>query len=308
MKFPLYYLDDLEFENLVASICEEILWTWTIIFSEWKDWWRDAKLHWKANYFPSTSRPRDWKIVIQAKHTTKLNASCSDSDFDTIVWKEIPKIIELKKEWDIDYYLMFTNRKLTGWKSDEIENRITNETTICSTIIWLERLLKFINDNPSIIRKHNLNKLFLPLEFYEDDLVEVVKVFSSTDFKSKEIIDDISNIEEKIKKIPIEEKNKLNSLSKDYFDDVLSKSYDFFSKIELFLKDPNNTKYKDMYEDTVSEIREIIVINRSDYWPFEEILYFLYKYVSSNCWYINKRRYINYFLHYMYYMCHIGKS
>ncbi len=42
IKYPLHYLDDKEFENLVALICEKILGTGTIVFSDGKDGGRDA--------------------------------------------------------------------------------------------------------------------------------------------------------------------------------------------------------------------------------------------------------------------------
>ena len=308
MKFPLYDLSDVEFENIVASICEEILWIWTIVFSTWKDWWRDAKFHWTANNFPSASNPWSWKIVIQAKHTEKPNASCSDTGFNTIISKEIPKVIKLKQDWNIDFYIIFTNRKLTGWLSDSIETRITAETGVKCCLIGLERVLKFLNDTPKIIKRHDLYKLLLPLQFYEDDLVEIVKVFSDINFKDEKFKEDVNTIDEEIKKIPIETKNTLNNLSKDYFEDVLSRSYDYFSKIELFLKSPDNDVYKNMYEDTVAELRDVIAVNRNDYWAFEDILVYLSQYVIKSSWYFKNRRFITYFLHYMYYMCHIGKS
>jgi len=42
IRYPVYNLDDKEFENLVALICENILGTGTIVFSDRKDGGRDA--------------------------------------------------------------------------------------------------------------------------------------------------------------------------------------------------------------------------------------------------------------------------
>ncbi len=42
IKYPLYNLDDKEFENLVALICENMLGIGTIVFSDGKDGARDA--------------------------------------------------------------------------------------------------------------------------------------------------------------------------------------------------------------------------------------------------------------------------
>ena len=71
MKYPLNELSSGEFENVVSSICEEILGTGTFIFSEGKDGGRDAKFTGRANYFPSKALPWEGKFIIQAKHTRK---------------------------------------------------------------------------------------------------------------------------------------------------------------------------------------------------------------------------------------------
>src|SRR3972149_11327699 len=98
MKYPLHELNDKEFEKLVALICERILGTGTITFSDGKDGGRDAKFIGKANSFPSETKPWEGRFVIQAKHTTKPIASCSDSDFNTILKKEVKKVKVLKEE------------------------------------------------------------------------------------------------------------------------------------------------------------------------------------------------------------------
>ena len=85
IKFPLYYLNSEDFENLSALICDRILGTGTIVFSTGKDGGRDAKFTGKANNFPSDAAPWDGKFIIQAKHTTSPNASCTDSEFQTIM-------------------------------------------------------------------------------------------------------------------------------------------------------------------------------------------------------------------------------
>lgn len=309
MIFPLYELNDEDFELLVISICEEILWIGTINFSTWRDWWRDWKFTWKANNFPSKEWPLDWKIIIQSKHTKKINASCSDSDFDKLLDKEIPKIKKLKEEWFIDYYIIFTNRKLTGGKSDEYEKKVTKLTWWVKTfLIAEEKIQKFLNDYPLISKKHNLTSLLLPLEFYEEDLVELIKIFSEIKFDNDEIKNELQNIDKKIKKIDIELKNEINNLTKDYYENVLKKSYNFFNKIQLFLKDTKNEEYADMYEDTILDINEQIILKRDDYLKFDEILAYLTNYVEFKVKYFKKRRYIRFFLHYMYYNCDIGKS
>ena len=89
-KYPLHNLNDKDFEDLSALICKKILGTGTVVFSTGKDGGRDAKFTGKANNFPSEEPPWDGKFIIQAKHTTNPIASCSDSEFQTILKKELP--------------------------------------------------------------------------------------------------------------------------------------------------------------------------------------------------------------------------
>jgi hypothetical protein len=306
MNYPLHNLvDDKEFEKIIASICEEILGTGTIIFSEGKDGGRDAKFNGRANKFPSESNPWEGKIVIQVKHTIKPFASCSDPDFQCILKKEIKNsLISLKKNKKIDYYLLFTNRRLSGLQDAKIEDFLDSDVKIDNYIIGDEKIQLWLRQNTKIVKTHNLDKLLLPLQFYEEDLKEIIIAFSET--KAQPV--KIKQIEDLISRIDIEEKNKLNKLSKEYFNNVLKKSYSEFSRIENFLEDPKNILYKNYYDNTIADLQEKIIIHRSEYIAFEEIFNYLYEYVFQNNQekLKDKRNLIRIFLHYMYHNCDIG--
>ena len=105
MNYPLTELSAEEFENIVVSICEEILGVGTIVFSTGKDGGRDAKFTGTANNFPSQTAPWDGRFIIQAKHTVKASASCSESDFKSTLKNEVESIKSLKDDEKLDYYL-----------------------------------------------------------------------------------------------------------------------------------------------------------------------------------------------------------
>ena len=301
MKYPLEYLTDSDFEILVALICCEILGTGTIIFSDGKDGGRDAEFNGKANSYPSKTEPWIGKIIIQAKHTKRNNASCSESDFQSILKTSvIPAIQKLKKKNEIDYYLLFTNRKLSGVQHPKIENIFDTKTGIKNRVIGLEQIELWINHHPSIAKTLNLNKLLLPLNFDENDLRLIVNSFSNLDKKKNEL-----------SKIPenrdIENKNKLNALSKEYFNNVIKKNLIYFGQIRAFLTDSINKEYLDKYENTIDDINAKITVHRTDFEKFEMILEFLYDFIMENNTELkNKRRLVRLFLHYMYYNCDIG--
>ncbi len=301
MKYPLENLTDTEFENLVALICSEILGTGTVVFSVGKDGGKDARFNGKANNFPSKSEPWKGKIIIQAKHTQRPDASCSDSDFQSILKKSvIPAINKLKGNNEIDYYLLFTNRKLSGVQDAKIEDIFEDKTDIENRLIGLETIELWITQYPNIAKTLNLNKLLLPLSFDENDLRIIVNSFNKLD----KIKGDLSKIPENR---DIENKNKLNALSKEYFDNVIKKNLIYFEQIREFLKDSINKEYLDKYENTIDDINAKIVVHRTDFEKFEMVLEFLYDFiVENNTELKNKRRLVRLFLHYMYYNCDIG--
>lgn len=300
MKYPLENLTDVEFENLVALICSEILGIGTVVFTDGKDGGRDAKFYGKANNFPSTSKPWEGKIVIQAKHTDKINASCSDSSFQTILKNSvIPAINKLKNDEKIECYLLFTNRKLSGIQDAKIEDIFEEKTGIENRLIGLETIELWLKQYPSIAKILNLNRLLLPLSFDENDLKEIINCFSKIDKKKGDL--------PKIPKRDIEKKNELNNLSKDYFTNVIKKNLIYLDQIRDFLMDPINLEYLNKYENTIDDINEEIIVHRSEFDKFDLIFNYLYKFIIENNQELKSNRsLVRLFLHYMYYNCDIG--
>lgn len=301
MKYPLERLTDTEFEKLVALICHKVLGAGTVIFSVGKDGGKDARFNGKANDFPSKTKPWEGKIVIQAKHTQRANASCSDSDFQSILKTSvIPAINKLKKNNELDYYLLFTNRKLSGLQDAKIEDVFDKNTKTENRLIGLETIELWLEQFPFIAKTLNLNKLLLPLNFDEEDLKHIVISFSNFDKQKGEL-----------SKIPenrdIENKNKLNELSKEYFDNVIKRNLIYFEQIRAFLMDPINKRYLEKYNNTIDDINEEITIHRDEFEKFDLIFNYLFKFIIGNNEELtSKRRLVRLFLHYMYYNCDIG--
>jgi hypothetical protein len=304
--FPLHYLNEDDFEYLSILICNKILGAATIPFAKGKDGGKDGRFHGKANRFPSETQPWEGKIVIQAKHTTKENASCSDTGFATILKNEvIPAIKKLTQENSIDYYLLFTNRKLTGIKDDKIEKQIAAETNVENVVIANEKIQQFLQEYHDIPQTAKLNELLRPLEFDESDLKEIIIAIHEVIKKN-----DNFPIEVDFTKIDLEKKNELNKLSKSYFDDVIKRDFDYFNQIETFLSSPINVSLREMYEDTISELNAKITLRRYEFVEFENMLDEFYNYVISNNadQLKGKKRLVRILLNYMYCNCDIGKK
>lgn len=305
-KYPLHYLNDSEFENLATLICVKILGEAVIPFAKGTDGGRDGRFHGKANCFPSEAESWNGQIVIQAKHTTKENTSCSDREFQKILKDDVlPAIERLKGEKKVDFYMLFTNRKLTGKQDEKIEDLINEKTDIPNIVIADEKIQQWLQSFPDVVKDAKLQSLLTPLQFDEQDLKNLIIEFH------KSILDTsiIGKSEEDYIYISMERKNELNQLSQTYFDDVIKRNYTYFEFISDFLKNPINISLKEIYEDTIDELNAKIVLNRNNYNAFENLLEDLYDYViSNNSELAGKKRLIRLFLHYMYCNCDIGKK
>lgn len=303
--FPLYDLYWQEFEKLVILICERILGIGTFNFSTGSDQGSDGKFNGKAQNFPSQTGPWNGKFIIQAKHTKKLNAKCSDSEFKRILEGEVKSLKKLVALNQLDYYLLFTNRKLSGITDEKITDFIKSDLDIENRIIGDERIQLWLKEYPEIAEILGLNRLFIPLDFYEKDLKKILIKFSET----LEEEDEINENQGEIKWIDKEKKNELNNLGEEYFEHMRKCSFSYFKKIDDFLKDVGNKTYKNFYKRTIIDLRGKIIIKRRQYSKFEEILDYLYDRVfKKNEDLEDKRELIHIFLHYMYFNCDIGRT
>jgi len=310
-KYRLDLKSEEDFEKIIVRICRDILGIGIIGFAKGKDGGKDGRFEGKAQKYPSTAESWTGKFVIQAKHTTNSEASCSDNEFfgnkTSVITVEIEKIKKLKSQNEVDNYLCFTNRKLTGNKESEIRNEIKNEAKVENVSI---HGIEFIEDNltKEIIKQFALNRNIIPFEFYEKDIQEVIVLFGQ----------ESENLKEKsplksgdFYRPSIDVKNRLNNLSEDYFKNVIQdNSLKYFKQIEDFLKDPINSKFAKSYERTAFELKQKIEVNRDDFENFKKAFEYIYLYIfdERSEEIIEHRNLIYVFLHFMYYNCDIGRN
>ncbi|SHJ18452.1 ABC-three component system protein [Flavobacterium terrae] len=309
MDYRLELLDEDTFEKLVNRICQGMLGMGVISFAPGKDGGKDGKFIGKANNYPSEKDSWNGKFIVQAKHTANPIASCSDSDFKKTVGEEIKKVNVLKSAGDIDCYLIFTNRKFTGISGDDLVKKIQRETGLENVAIIGKESLNdlYINPNKDIIKEFKLDLLHIPFDFSEEEIKDIILEFHKELPKIKTSLEaEVNRIKFDFDRVKIEEKNKKNQLSKEYYEnEILSHSLQDFEKIESFLSDTRNEEFKEQYFDIAAELRNLIQLKRTNFASFEEIFIFIFKKVSDG----NKlkgKRHIFTLLHYMYYECLIG--
>lgn len=158
-RYSLHDLSEAEFEDLVASICREVLGIAITSFASGPDGGRDAYFEGSAVSFPSKAAPASGKFVIQAKHVQSPVASCSDSAFKkTLLDKEFPRVKRLFDENRLTHYILFTNRKKTGGADEHFTDRIQAEVGVQHAWLrGLEDIERELRANPQIVRNADLD-------------------------------------------------------------------------------------------------------------------------------------------------------
>ncbi len=224
MKYQYHDLSEAQFENLAIAVCREILGTGVQGFAQGIDGGCDARFHGKAQAYKSQTDLWDGLIIIQAKHTNGFNKKFSEPDFfenkSSVIKKETPKIKVRFKNGELDYYMLFSNRKLTALSNEKITNFISDETGLDKSKIALfgiEALEDFLKYYPKIIEYFNINPFQTPLSVEPDELAEIIIAFA----KNQKIFSEVERNQQikkskEIKRTTFNEKNNLNNLSDEY--------------------------------------------------------------------------------------------
>lgn len=312
MDYRLENINDSDFERLVNTICQKILGNGVVVFSSGKDGGRDGKFTGSAQNYPSIIDYWTGKFIIQAKHTENYGASCADKEFEKIVDDEIVKIKKLKENGEIDNYLLFTNRKYSSIKGERLVNKIIKETGIenCA-IIGKELINQYLNSYKDIVKQFRLDINHLQFDFSDEEIKDIILAFKSQLPEIKEeIIEEVDKLKQDFILIDKKEKNKKNRLSEEYFNEhIVGESLMDFDKIENFLNNPLNEKFKDYYFDTAFELNQLIFLKRDEFDSFQEIFFLIYQLICHGSTPLKgSKRHVMAFLHYMYFECLIGKK
>lgn len=312
MDYRLELLSEDKFEDLVNSICQDILGTGVVVFAKGKDGGRDGAFVGISQKYVSTADQWRGKFIIQAKHSSSPISSCSDPDFETkILNPEIEKLKKLKADNELDNYLLFTNRNYTGIIGTKLVNKLKNEVGIeKAAIIGKETINKqYLHPNRHLVKLYDLDKFILPFDFSERELKQLVINFKTQLQTNTQLLSgEVEKIKFNYNSIEKEEKNRKNKLGKEYYDNIiLSNSMTYFNKIEAFLQNPINQSLKDYYYDIVTELQHLTLIKREDFGAFEEIFGYISQLVTDPSNELSgKKRFILIFLHYMYFVCDLG--
>jgi len=313
MKYAYEDMSPEQFEKLIVVLCQYLLGMATQGFTKGPDGGRDAKFVGTAEHIPSKAAPWQGTTIIQAKHTNGTNKSFSNSDFyssrssnNTVIGKEIPRIKKLHQKKQLDNYMLFSNRRLTGNAESDICAFISEQCGISEGSIYLcgtEQLELFLKNFPNVPKMVKLDPVDSPLIISPDELAEVVEALARQIGEIKEMQDCPPT-----PRTSYDKKNALNKMSDDYATYLRKKFLKETKQISSFLANPENEQLKQLYESTIEEFQLKIIAKRKDYQTFDEIMNYL------RCLLFNRdatlrghKRLTRAMLFYMYWNCDIGK-
>ena len=314
----IYDYEDLshqQFEELIVCLCQSLLGVSVQGFSEGPDGGRDAKFIGTAELHPSKADPWVGITIIQVKHTSGYNRSFSESDFhndgsaNTVIGKEIPRIKKLKSLNQLDNYMLFSNRRLSGNAESIIRAAIARDCQMDEKQIYLcgvEQLELWLRTFPEAAKKARIDPIDSPLLFDPNLLSEVIQSLAAQKGEMQKVLD-----ESPVPRTDYNLKNKLNNMSEEYAEDIRKRYLKETSQIQSFLSAPENYEQMEMYQQVVEDLQLKIIAHRKDHQNFDKVMVRLVELLLERDPVLRQNSHkglVRPILFYMYWNCDIGES
>lgn len=307
MKYALVNIHSKEFEKLVVGICQKLLGITVQQFSDGPDGGRDARFEGEADKLK-----KNGKFIIQAKHTTNPIAKFTDSDFSenktATILEELPKIKKLIGNGELDYYLLFSNRRMSADAESKVRKLIMTAGLDSSAIhlFGLESIEGYLDQYKELPQQYNVDFYHSPIQVTPDELADVITAFYNNRLSDA---DGIFGREVDFYRPGIEIKNQINGLSDEYFNFIKTNSFSTFADIESFLESPINERFIQYYDTTVSDLQAALIAHKDEHECFDSALENFYKILIERDGDLKRyRKLTRAFLHYMYWNCDVGKK
>lgn len=314
MKIPYHDLSEEQFEHLVIATCTWLLGPSVQGFSKGPDGGKDARFHGRAERFPSAAGAWDGRIVIQAKHTDLINRKFSEPDFagqaaSSVLAGELPRIKRLRDAGELDYYMLFSNRRLAGVAEERLRKRIAAAAGINESAVYLagdEELDKYLTWEPDIRRRARINLFDIDPFIDPADLARVIQGIA--DARGCLAAVPGSDIPPPEQRLGFADKNLINGLSVEYATLIQGYLKDF-SPVQAFLAAPENAEHLGWYTDTVSDLNGFILSQRRPDQSFDQVLERTLKLLLDRDYDLKaQKRLTRTVLYYMYWNCDLGRD
>jgi hypothetical protein len=294
-------------------LCKRLLGMGVQGFAKGVDGGRDAKFVGTAELLPSKAAPWIGTIIVQAKHSSGYNRSFSEGDFfspnstNTVIGKEIPRIKKLREAKQLDHYMLFANRRLTGNTESDIRAHLSDRCGLPEASIMLcglESLESWLKDFPSVPDIANLDPVDSPLIVSPDDLSEVVQALARHMVGAAATLDTPPT-----PRTLYEKKNNINKMSEEYAKSLCKRYLKETAQVKTFLAAPENDELLRLYESVVEEFQFKIISKRKDYQAFDQVMEYLLELLFARDPLLRaNKKLTRVMLFYMYWNCDIGEG
>jgi hypothetical protein len=317
VKYEYQDLSPAQFEVLVIFANQHLLGISVQGFADGADGGRDAKFVGTAEIHPSKAKPWTGTTIIQAKHTNGYNKHFLETDFFnpsekeplSVLGKEVVRIKRLRDEQQLDNYMLFANRRLTGGAESKIRSYISKKTGVPESSIYIcgiEQLEIILATFPEIVLKANIDPIDSPLIVSSEQLAVVIQALAdNVEALAASVADP------PVPRISYAEKNETNDLSPEYARAQRRRYLKETGQIKAFLAAPENDEILRLYESVVEDFELKIISKRKDYQTFDEVLEYLASLLFNRDPILRKdgnRRLTRAILFYMYWICDIGNE
>ncbi|KQX34235.1 hypothetical protein ASD04_16460 [Devosia sp. Root436] len=314
MKFAYEDLSEDQFEELIVLLCQHLLGSSVKGFAKGPDGGRDAKFVGTAELHPSKASPWIGTVIIQAKHTNGYNRHFSETDFfsansaDTVVGKEVPRVSKLRAANQLDHYMLFANRRLSGNADQAITGHIAKACGISESSIYLcgtQQLESYMKRFPKVPALADLDPVDSPLIVSSDELAVVVEAIAGHQADLTAVLDAPPS-----ERTSYELKNKLNNMSEQYAKELRKRYLKDTAQIRAFLAAPENLDILKSYEVTAEEFQLKIITKRKDFQNFDSVMEYLLDLLFARDPVLRQKqhkRLTRAVLFYMYWNCDIGE-
>lgn len=313
MKFAYEDLSEDQFERLIVFLCQRVLGIGVQGFAKGPDGGRDARFVGTAELYPSTARPWQGTVIVQAKHTIGYNRTFSESDFfspaskSCVVAKELVRLKQLRDAGEVDHYMLFANRRLAANADSEIRSFLSRHSGIPDGSIYLggvEQLEAWLKRFPEVARNADFDPIESPLLVSPDELAEVILAFGR---QQEAFANALASTPRS--RVSYEKKNTLNNTSDRYADALRKRYLKETAEIHAFLASPINHALVNTYESAVAEFQLKIIAKRTDSQTFDNVMEHLFDtLVGRDPDLAKHRRLVRLMLFYMYWNCDIGEN
>lgn len=310
-KYPYENLSDEDFEELVVEVARHMFGEGVTGFAKGRDGGRDAVFEGVANEFPSLGSPWAGRTIIQAKHCNSPVGSFSDRDFSvnktSTLELELPRIRALRANGELDHYVLFSNRRLTGGADSSIKKRVSDYCDLPTAdiaLVAVDRIDREMARYPDIPELLALELRGNTLVVTSESLAEIIEALEKV---LPRIGEDARSYP--VPRTPFQRKNELNDASPRVLERWRQKYLKDESKFRLFLSNPINFELRASYVSIVDELDDNIQVLQSKGMSFEEAYLHVEGLLLDKDPLLRRRSgLVKRLLFYMYWVCDLGRN